>query len=146
MSTAQRGGRAAWGARGSAGTGRPSLHKVPSSAVTGPRLASRLTLLSAPLPPFLPALPAGRSLLLVLGILTWRSFWGCSGGEYPQGQAWLCSGTLLCPWVGPAEENCRAVFMATFIPSTGSSHLCPCDLVTTARTRAASSPALPPAL
>lgn len=59
--------------------------------------------------------------------------------------------TGLYHWVGPpgwAEENRRAVFMTTFIPSTGRSHLCPCDLVTTPtpRTRATSSPVLPPAL
>lgn len=60
--------------------------------------------------------------------------------------------------VRPAKEACgavAAVFTTTFIPSAGcpealpgpgQPHLCQCNLVTTPRTRAASSPALLPAL
>lgn len=60
-------------------------------------------------------------------------------GEYHQGQARLCSGTLLSPWLGPpqvepAEETCRAVSVAIFIPSTGSSPPLPNDPVTTPHT------------
>lgn len=122
MRTVQQGSTEARRAHGSPRSGH-SVHKAPSSTVSGPQPVARLTLLSALLPPLSPALPEGYSLPRP-GLLTWRSLWVCSGCEYPQGQAWLCSGTLLSPCigprVGPAEESCRAVFTATFIPSTGN--------------------------
>lgn len=68
--TAQQGSTSARGGHSSPRSGHPSARTVPNTAAFVPRLAPGLPLLSAVVPPVLSPLD---TLVLVLGILTWRS-------------------------------------------------------------------------